>query len=46
MQVSDYLEALPDKIEEGTHETQTDPMIEVHEPAPYREPPQGVEKET
>lgn len=41
-----YLEALPDKIEEATHDTQTDPMQEVRDPAPYREPAQGVEKQT
>ncbi|CAL5994042.1 Radial-spoke_protein [Hexamita inflata] len=46
VQVENYLEALPDKIEEQTHETQTDPMQEVREPAVYREPPQGVEKDT
>lgn len=46
VQTAPYLEAYPDKIEELGATTQTDPMAEVREPAPYAAPPQGVDAAT
>jgi len=46
VQTAPYLEAYPDRIEEDTAGTQTDPMQEVREPAPYVPPPQGIDVST
>ncbi|KAH0576280.1 Radial-spoke protein [Spironucleus salmonicida] len=46
VQTAQFLEAFPDRIEERTSNTQTDPMQECQQPAPFRAPPQGVDKQT
>lgn len=46
IQTAPYLEAYPDKIEEVGAFTQTDPMLEVREPAPYVPPPEGTDVAT
>lgn len=46
VQTAPYLEAYPDRIEEVGACTQTDPMLEIKEPAPYIPPPQGIDVST